>query len=119
MDAHKLNDTLKEQRELARAQLPAEPPSDAVDDTTGIAVVLVRVRLPGGATQQRRFLPEAKVADIATWVSTLNEMPLSAAAGSWRLVTSFPRSEPSGDCSVKELAAGANACAVFVELKLN
>ena len=113
VDALKLNESLKERRELARAQLPAEPPVDAAND---IAVVLVRVRLPGGATQQRRFLPEAKVEDVAAWVSTLDEMPVSAAAGSWRLVTSFPRSEPSGDCSVRELAAGTNACAVFVEL---
>ena len=83
------------------------------------------MRLPGGATQQRRFPPAATVNDVRKWVATLDEMPLSAVSSvsapagdgsAWKIVTSFPRSEPEGRVSVRELAAGSAAVALFVEL---
>lgn len=79
----------------------------------------MRVRLPsggGGCARQRRFAPEASVDNVRRWVATLEEMPLSLPT-TWRLVTSFPRSEPRGDCSVKELAAGSTAVALIAELE--
>ena len=106
-------------RNDARAGLPAEPDAAAPGDSDAApAVVLVRVRLPCGSMQQRRFAPGALISDVRLWVSTLEEMPLDAAADSdtWRLVTSYPRSQPEKACSVAEISGGANAMALFVEM---
>jgi hypothetical protein len=94
--------------ETARALLPAEP------SAAGGGTVLVRVRLPGGGSQQRRFTPDATVADVTQWVGVLDEMPLSP-PGPWRLVTTFPKSAPELGSTVRELAAGAAAVTLFLD----
>jgi hypothetical protein len=109
-EAQAITETLSKHREQARSELPEEPSEDAAE------AVLVRVRLPGGGVRQRRFPAEASVDEVRRWVATLEEMPLSSVP-SWRLVTSFPRSEPEGGCTVRELAAGSAAVALFVELE--
>ena len=110
-------------RERARSELPAEPNAGtgsaaSEDDGATLSVVIVRVRLPNGAMHQRRFPAESSIHDVRMWVSTLDEMPLTATASSdkWKLVTSYPRTQPDGQSSVLLIAAGAGAVALFVEM---
>ena len=104
-------------REKAKAELPEEPEASETNADT-LLVVVVRVRLPDGTMHQRRFASDSTIDDVRKWVSTLNEMPLTATASSdrWKLVTSFPRTQPGGHSSVSEVAAGAAAVALFVEM---
>lgn len=96
----------EERRKEELAELPEEPAADE-------GVVVVRVRLIKGAVHQRRFLASSMVAEVVRWVGFLDEVP---ELGKWKLVTSFPRSEPHGDSTVAEVACGAGAIAFFVEV---
>ncbi len=75
----------------------------------------MRVRLSGGLTKQRRFVLEGTVADVRHWVGTLEELPLAPGPPP-RLMTSYPRAVPESEMTVRELAAGASAVALFVEV---
>ncbi|KAG1659113.1 hypothetical protein FOA52_015906 [Chlamydomonas sp. UWO 241] len=108
-EAGEVQASLRAVREAVRASLPAEPSAVGAG-----GAVLVRVRLPGGGSQLRRFAPDATVADVTQWVSVLDEMPLSP-PGPWRLVTNFPKSAPEPGSTVRELAAGVSAVALFVD----
>ena len=70
-------------RVAAAAALPAEAAA------VGGATALLRLRLPSGATAQRRFAAEAAIDDVYTWVDSLEGFEV------WEYVLScsFPRRE--------------------------
>ncbi|KAK9843728.1 hypothetical protein WJX81_003836 [Elliptochloris bilobata] len=75
---------LLQQRAEARASLPAQPQPGAPGTVT------VAVRLPDAAVVRRRFSAEADTAAVYAWLSCLEEFP-HWEAGTWALVTAFPR----------------------------
>lgn len=79
-----------------RAALPAEAPPG------GEGCALIRVKLPQGASTQRRFPSGATVGDMYDWVDSLDEIE----AHDYVLTSTFPRQEhPRAD-------AGALLCDV-------
>lgn len=68
-------------REEKLAGLPSEPPMDV----TGVA--LIRVRLPNGIAQQRRFLATDPLQRVCDWVDSLD----SHAHLKYALATTYPR----------------------------
>jgi hypothetical protein len=88
-------------REALREALPDEPGAGEA------AVVVVRVRLPGGGAPSRRFLAGDSVTSVKRWVGTLEEMPLVGDA-SWDLAVTFPRRVLQGE---EEVGVVADGCA--------
>eukprot|EP00892_Ulva_mutabilis_P010873 jgi/Ulvmu1/8158/UM040_0055.1 len=70
-------------REEKRAALPAEPENS----TDGCA--LIRVKLPQGASAQRRFRSGAAVGDVYDWVDSLDQID----AFDYVLTSTYPRRE--------------------------
>ncbi|GAX83097.1 hypothetical protein CEUSTIGMA_g10523.t1 [Chlamydomonas eustigma] len=99
---------LKAAREEARTALRGEPEESA-------STLLVRVRLPSGAQQQRRFILADQVSEVEAWVDTLEEIPLGEER-SWRMMTSFPRAVLGSSVTLQEVADGSTAVALFIEL---
>lgn len=110
-EAKKMREALIESRKRALAELPAEPLMEE-GDGGATTLVLVRVRVLKGAVHQRRFLATSPVSEVLHWVGLQDDVP---ELGKWRLVTSFPRSEPQPEATLAEVSCGANAIALFVE----
>jgi hypothetical protein len=98
-----------EARAALAAALPLEPPEGAA------GIVRVRVRLPSGASVERRWdAAAADVGDLTNWVQSLQELPEAWEAGTWCLATPFPRAALRDRAvSVEEVAAGAPALALL------
>lgn len=71
-----------------KGALPAEP------ESSGDGCALIRVKLPQGASTQRRFPSGATVGDMYDWVDSLDDIE----ALEYVLTSTFPRREyPRGD----------------------
>ncbi|GBF90654.1 hypothetical protein Rsub_03226 [Raphidocelis subcapitata] len=98
-----------EARAALAAALPAEPPAGAA------GAVRVRVRLPSGASAERRWDgAAADVGALTDWIQSLEDLPASWQPGGWCLATPFPRAALRDRAlSVAELAGGAPALALL------
>lgn len=107
-EAEAQKQALQRKREQERAALAGTEPAVGAE-----GVVLVRVRLPTGSSQQRRFLGESRMAEVSHWVCCLEEMPLTDER--WKLVNSYPRAVLEDERTLLDVAGGASAVALFVE----
>lgn len=96
-------------RVQAVSRVGPEAPAVAAD------AVSVRVRLPDGSTQTRRFLRHDSLQRVKDWVASLDEgMPLLDPA-SWSLVLSYPRAVVDPALRVSDIAADSTQVALLVE----
>ena len=97
-------DDIAQRRAHKAASSPAEPPA-------GAPASLIRVRLPNGATAQRRFEPGAPVAAVYDWVDSLEEFE----AWEYALTTMHPRRElERGSESVEDAGLMPNAALLAI-----